>query len=133
MSVPARHPSPIGRTAPRVGGRHPVKGEGASAASALDGAQAVDCRADRPMGSRVGKAHACPEPRALRERASRCLHGRDYGQAALLYALAEYHHQVTEGPSPLTTELAVLARHCESQAAGHPAARTQANEGRNDP
>ncbi len=77
------------------------------------------------MGQGTAQAHACPEPRALRERASRCLQGREYGKAALLYALAEYHHRVTEGLSPLTTELAVLARHCEAQAA-----RTQANEGR---
>lgn len=116
MSVPARHPSPIGRTAPRVGGGDPVKGEGASAASALDGGHGVDCRAHRPMARRVGPAHACPEPRAWRERAARCHHGRDYGKAALLYRIAEYFALETEGPSPDTTELAALAQHCEALA-----------------
>ncbi|MFC4975143.1 hypothetical protein ACFPTY_11775 [Halomonas beimenensis] len=55
----------------------------------------------------------CPEPRALRERACRCLHGRDLGKAALLYRLAEYHSREIEGDSPFTTELAALAEHCE--------------------
>lgn len=120
MFVPARHPSPIGRTAPRVGGVGPVKGEGASAASALDGAHGVDCRADRPMGRREGWAHACPEPRAWRERAARCHHGRDYGQAALYYRVAEYFTRELHGSTPDTTELAALAQHCEDQIARAP-------------
>ncbi len=69
----------------------------------------------------------CPEPRALRERAARCLHGRDLGKAALLYRLAEYYSRELDGQSPETTELAALAEHCEqltSQAA---------QKGRTDP
>lgn len=113
MLSPARHPSPIGRTAPRVGDTGAVKGEGASVASALDGTHGVDCRAVRPMGRGRRWGHPCPEPRALRERAARCLHGHDLGKAALLYRQAEYHAREIEGPSPFTTELAVLAEHCE--------------------
>lgn len=116
MFVPARHPSPIGRTAPRVGAPAQVKGEGASAASALDRGTGVDCRASRPMARREGPARACPEPRALRERASRCLQGRDYGKAALLYRLAEYLLYETTGHTPETTELDALAHHCEQRA-----------------
>ncbi|GAA0623435.1 hypothetical protein GCM10009016_10370 [Halomonas beimenensis] len=113
MLSPARHPSPIGRTAPRVGVLGPVKGEGASAASALDGGHGGDCRAARPRGRVARQGDPCPEPRALRERASRCLHGRDPGKAALLYRLAEYHSRELDGQSPETTELAALAEHCE--------------------
>lgn len=113
MFSPARHPSPIGRTAPRVGVLGSVKGEGASAASALDGDHGGDCRATRPMGRVARQGIPCPEPRALRERAGRCLQGRDYGKAALLYRLAEYHSREIHGDSPFTTELAALAEHCE--------------------
>lgn len=113
MLSPARHPSPIGRTAPRVGDRAPVKGEGASAASALDGGQGVDCRASRPRGTGAARGTPCPEPRALRERAARCLHGRDTGKAALLYRRAEYYARERDGSTPFTTELAALAEHCE--------------------
>lgn len=116
MFVPARHPSPIGRTAPRVGDGRPVTPRAAT----VDGAVGVDCRADRPMGRRVGEAHACPEPRALRERACRCLHARAYGSAALLYAQAEHLTRMLDPTSIEATELAVLAHHCQTRAAKHP-------------
>ncbi len=115
MLSPARHPSPVGRTAPRVGDGHPVIPE----ARAVDGVAGVDCRAARPTGRVARLGTPCPEPRALRERAGRCLHGRDYGKAALLYRLAEYFTWETDGPSPDTTELAALAEHCEKLTQAH--------------
>ncbi|KGE78923.1 hypothetical protein FP66_01160 [Halomonas salina] len=51
----------------------------------------------------------------MRERASRCLHGRDVGKAALLYRQAEYQQREIDGDSPFTTELAALAEHCEQR------------------
>lgn len=71
------------------------------------------------MGTGAVQGIPCPEPRALRERASRCHHGRDYGRAALLYRLAEYLTLETDGPSPETTELAALAEHCEQLTKAH--------------
>ncbi|MDR5865278.1 hypothetical protein [Halomonas koreensis] len=55
----------------------------------------------------------------MRERAARCLQGRDHGKAALLYRLAEYYSRVLEGQSPETTELAALAEHCERLTQAH--------------
>ncbi|GAB2782174.1 hypothetical protein GCM10027040_05290 [Halomonas shantousis] len=115
MFVPARHPSPIGRTAPRVGDGPAVTPRAAT----VDGGVGVDCRAGRQMGARVGQGHACPEPRALRERACRCLQGRDYGSAALLYAQAEHLTRMLYPESSDPLELAVLAHHCQTQAAQH--------------
>ncbi|MGM0784628.1 MAG: hypothetical protein ACQEUM_10980 [Pseudomonadota bacterium] len=53
----------------------------------------------------------------MRERAERCLHGRDYGRAALYYAQAEALTLATVGITPESTELAVLADYCLTQAA----------------
>ncbi|WP_445619176.1 hypothetical protein ACUN8C_10535 [Kushneria sp. Sum13] len=55
----------------------------------------------------------------MRERAARCLHGRDYASAALRYSLAEYQSRITQGECPETTELAVLAHHCEQRDPTH--------------
>lgn len=115
MNPPARHPSPVGRTAPRVGDGLPVT----TRAATFDGEGGVDCRAGRPTGRVTERGTPSPELRALRERAGRCLHGRDYGKAALLYRLAEYFIQETDGPSPSTTELAALAEHCEQLTQAH--------------
>ncbi|MFC0267556.1 hypothetical protein [Kushneria aurantia] len=60
----------------------------------------------------------------MRERAARCLYGRDYGHAALLYGQAEYYTQLTRGECPQSTELAVLAHYCQHREATH----THANE-----
>lgn len=115
MLLPARHPSPLGRTAPRVGAGPAVTPE----ARAVDGGAGVDCRAGRPRGTGAAQVTACPEPRALRERACRCLQARDYGHAALLYAQAEHLTRLIHGESADTAELAVLAHHCQTRAAQH--------------
>ena len=70
------------------------------------------------MGTGAVQA-ACTEPRALRERACRCLQGRDYGHAALLYAQAEHLTRMLDAESSDIAELAVLAHHCQTQAAQH--------------
>lgn len=115
MFVPARHPSPVGRTASRVGDAAPV----IPCAARVDGGGGVDCRATRPTGTGAAQVHACPEPRALRERAARCLQGRDYGHAALLYAQAEHLSRMLGFDASTLAELAVLAHHCLTRAAQH--------------
>lgn len=111
---PARHPSPVGRTAPRVRPGAAVTPE----ARAVDSRAGVDCRAKRPEGhgGRAGDS-PCLDSRALRERGQRCLHGRDYARAATYYAQAEHLTLLLDGVTPDTTELAVLADYCLTQAA----------------
>jgi len=111
---PARHPSPFGRTVPlaRVGGGvNPDAGR-------VDTTPEVGCRATRQKGhgGRAGTP-PCLDSRALRERGQRCLHGRDYARAATYYAQAEYLALVQSGITPETTELAILADYCLTQAA----------------
>ena len=111
---PARHPSPFGRTASQArlgGGVNPDAGRVYSAPE-------VGCRAERPKGhgGRAGTS-PCLDSRALRERGQRCLHGRDYARAATYYAEAEYRLLVVDGVTPETTELAILADYCLTQAA----------------
>ena len=108
MLLPARHPSPIGRTASQAGTVPPV----IPCAARVDGGRGIGRRASRPMDDGQGWVAACPEPRVLRERAKRCLRGRDYGHAALLYAQAEHLTRMLDPESSDLTELVVLARHC---------------------
>lgn len=111
---PARHPSPFGRTAPRVRSGTAVIPE----ARAVDSRAAVDCRAKRPQGTGMAQGTPpCLDSRALRERGQRCLHGRDFARAATYYAQAEYLALVSNGITPETTELAILADYCLTQAA----------------
>ena len=112
MFLPARHPSPIGRTAPQAGTVGPV----IPCAARVDGTRGIGRRASRPMARGVGWADACPEPRVLRERAKRCLQGRAYGHAALLYAQAEHLTRMLDPESSDLSELVVLARHCHTLA-----------------
>jgi len=111
---PARHPSPFGRTAYLARPGAAVIPE----ARAVDSRAGVGCRAERPKGhgGRVG-APPCLDSRALRERGQRCLHGLDYARAATYYAQAEYLALVQSGITPETTELAILADYCLTQAA----------------
>lgn len=110
---PARHPSPFGRTASRVRTGAAVIPE----ARAVDSRAGVDCRAERPKGHGWRAGTPCLDSRALRERGQRCLHGRDYARAATYYAQAEHLALVIDGVTPETTELAVLADYCLTQAA----------------
>lgn len=111
---PARHPSPFGRTASRACTGGAVIPE----VRAVDSPAGVGCRAERPKGHgcRVGDT-PCLDSRALRERGQRCLHGRDYARAATYYAQAEYALMVVDGITSETTELAILADYCLTQAA----------------
>ncbi|KFF49985.1 hypothetical protein GY26_04760 [Gammaproteobacteria bacterium MFB021] len=72
------------------------------------------------MGTVAAQVAACPEPRALRERAQRCLQGRDYGHAALLYAQAEHLTRMHDPDATDLTELALLAHHCHLLAIRYP-------------
>ncbi len=111
---PARHPSPFGRTASRALTGAAVIPE----ARAVDSRAGVGCRAERPKGTDRAKGTTpCLDSRALRERGQRCLHGRDYARAATYYAQAEYCLLVVDGITPETTELAILADYCLTQAA----------------
>lgn len=110
---PARHPSPIGRTAFKACSGRPVT----PYAVRVDGVDGEGCRAERPLGTDTAGATPCLDSRALRERGERCLHGRDYARAATYYAQAEYRLLVLRGVTPETTELAILADYCLTQAA----------------
>lgn len=111
---PARHPSPFGRTVPLARLGAAVIPE----ARAVDSGPEVGCRATRQKGhgGRVGTP-PCLDSRVLRERGQRCLHGRDFARAATYYAQAEYLALVHSGITPETTELAILADYCLTQAA----------------
>lgn len=111
---PARHPSPFGRAATLARPGAAVIPD----AGAVDSGPGVGCRATRQKGhgGRVGDT-PCLDSRALRERGQRCLHGRDFARAATYYAQAEHRVLVLDGITPETTELAILADFCLTQAA----------------